>query len=102
MVFQEVVRSGSFGSAAKQLGLSQPAVSKVISEMEGYFGLELIIRKNTGVKLTEAGKVLLTYSESITRELRNMCSEMSRMIGNTVCDVSFGYPSLIGFTFFRA
>lgn len=99
LVFQEVVRSGSFGSAAKQLGLSQPAVSKVISEMEAYFGLEIIIRKNTGVKLTEAGKVLLTYSESITRELRNMCSEMSRMIGNTVCDVSFGYPSLIGFTF---
>lgn len=99
VVFQEVVRSGSFGSAAKQLGLTQPAVSKIISDMETYFGLELIIRKNTGVKLTEAGKVLLTHSESITRELRNMCNEMSGMVGNGVVDVSFGYPSLIGFTF---
>ncbi len=99
MVFLEVVRSGSFGSAAKQLGLTQPAVSKIISDMETYFGLALIIRKNTGVKLTEAGKVLLTHSESITRELRNMCNEMSSMVGNDVVDVSFGYPSLIGFTF---
>lgn len=99
LVFQEVVRSGSFGSAAKQLSLTQPAVSKIISDMEAYFGLELIIRKNTGVILTEAGKVLLTYSESITRELKNLCSEMNRMVGNSVVDVSFGYPSLIGFTF---
>jgi LysR family tdc operon transcriptional activator len=99
VTFQEVVRSGSFGSAAKQLGLTQPAVSKIISDMETYFGLELIIRKNTGVKLTEAGKVLLTYAESITREMRNMCSEMHSLIGSGVVDVSFGFPSLIGFTF---
>lgn len=99
VVFQEVVRNGSFGSAAKQLNLTQPAVSKIINDMETYFGLELIIRKNTGVKLTEAGKVLLSHSELITRELRNMCSEMSSMAGNGEIDVSFGYPSLIGFTF---
>ncbi|MBU4683831.1 transcriptional regulator TdcA [Cedecea davisae] len=99
VVFQEVVRSGSFGSAAKQLSLTQPAVSKIISDMEALFGVELIIRKNTGVKLTEAGKILLGYSESITREMRNMCDEMNCLVGNGSVDVSFGYPSLIGFTF---
>lgn len=99
VVFLEVVRSGSFGSAAKQLGLTQPAVSKIISDMETYFSLALIIRKNTGVKLTEAGKILLTHAEIITRDLKNMCSEMNSMVGNGVVDVSFGYPSLIGFTF---
>ena len=30
VVFQEVIRSGSIGSAAKELGLTQPAVSKII------------------------------------------------------------------------
>ncbi|ATF91112.1 HTH-type transcriptional regulator AbgR [Cedecea neteri] len=99
VVFQEVVRSGSFGSAAKQLGLTQPAVSKIISDMEALFGLELIIRKNTGVQLTVAGKVLLGYAESITREMRNMCNEMNSLVGSEAVDVSFGYPSLIGFTF---
>ncbi|MEG2827961.1 MAG: LysR family transcriptional regulator, partial [Edwardsiella sp. (in: enterobacteria)] len=45
VVFQEVIRSGSIGAAAKRLGISQPAVSKTISEMEDYFGIEVIIRK---------------------------------------------------------
>ncbi len=60
VVFQEVIRSGSIGSAAKSLGLTQPAVSKIISDVEAYFGVELIVRKNTGVTLTEAGQVLLS------------------------------------------
>lgn len=98
VVFQEVIRSGSIGSAAKQLGLTQPAVSKIISEIETYFGMELIVRKNTGVTLTSAGQVVLTYSESITREMKNMVSEMNSMSSSGVADVSFGFPSLIGFT----
>lgn len=77
----------------------QPAVSKIISDVEAYFGVELIVRKNTGVTLTEAGQVLLSWSESITREMKNMINEMNSMTCNTVVDVSFGFPSLIGFTF---
>ncbi|KAF1369852.1 transcriptional regulator TdcA [Yokenella regensburgei] len=99
VVFQEVIRSGSIGSAAKQLGLTQPAVSKVINDIESYFGIELMVRKNTGVTLTSAGQVLLAYSESITREMKNMVSEMNSLSCSSVLDVSFGYPSLIGFTF---
>lgn len=99
VVFQEVIRSGSIGSAAKELGLTQPAVSKIINDIEGYFGVELVVRKNTGVTLTHAGQVLLSWSESITREMKNMVNEMNSMTDNAVVDVSFGFPSLIGFTF---
>lgn len=99
VVFQEVIRSGSFGSAAKQLGLTQPEVSKIINDIESNFGIELMVRKNTGVTLTSAGQVLLSYSESITREMKNMVNEMNSLSCNSVVDVSFGYPSLIGFTF---
>ena len=72
VVFQEVIRSGSIGSAAKELGLTQPAVSKIINDIEDYFGVELVVRKNTGVTLTPAGQLLLSRSESITREMKNM------------------------------
>lgn len=99
VVFQEVIRSGSIGSAAKELGLTQPAVSKIINDIEVYFGTELVVRKNTGVTLTNTGQVLLSWSESITREMKNMVNEMHSMTCNTVVDVSFGFPSLIGFTF---
>ncbi len=37
VVFQEVIRSGSIGAGAKALGLTQPAVSKIIGDMESYF-----------------------------------------------------------------
>lgn len=99
VVFQEVIRSGSFGSAARQLGLTQPAISRIINDIESNFGIELMIRKNTGVTLTSAGQVLLNYSESITREMTNMVNEMNSLSCSSVVDVSFGYPSLIGFTF---
>lgn len=59
VVFQEVIKSGSIGSAARQLGLTQPAVSKIISDIESYFGVEVMVRKNTGVKLTAAGGAAL-------------------------------------------
>lgn len=99
VVFQEVIRSGSIGSAAKELGLTQPAVSKIINDIEAYFGTELVVRKNTGVTLTNTGQVLLSWSESITREMKNMVNEIHSMTCNMVVDVSFGFPSLIGFTF---
>ncbi|TGC92160.1 transcriptional regulator TdcA, partial [Salmonella enterica subsp. enterica serovar Wilhelmsburg] len=68
VVFQEVIRSGSIGSAAKSLGLTQPAVSKIISDVEAYFGVELIVRKISGVSLTEAGQGLLSRSAGMTGE----------------------------------
>lgn len=95
VVFQEVIRCGSIGSAAKQLRLTQPAVSKIINDVEYYFGTELMIRKNTGVTLTSAGQVLLAYAESITREMKNMVSEINSLSAGGVVDVSFGFPSLI-------
>ena len=99
VVFQEVIRSGSIGAGAKALGLTQPAVSKIIGDMESYFGSELIVRRNTGVSLTEAGQVFLNWSETITREMKNMVNEMNALTNSTVVDVSFGFPSLVGFTF---
>ncbi len=76
VVFQEVIRSGSIGSAAKELGLTQPAVSKIINDIEDYFGVELVVRKNTGVTLTPAGQLLLSRSESITREMKGNDSNL--------------------------
>lgn len=83
----------------KALGLTQPAVSKIIGDMESYFGSELIVRRNTGVSLTEAGQVFLNWSEAITREMKNMVNEMNALTNSAVVDVSFGFPSLVGFTF---
>ena len=39
--------------------------------------------KNTGVKLTAAGRVLLSHAESITREMKNMVSEINSLSFST-------------------
>lgn len=61
--------------------------------MESYFGSRLIVRRNTGVSLTEAGQVFLNWSEAITREMKNMVNE------NECSDQQRGGGCLLWFPF---
>jgi DNA-binding transcriptional LysR family regulator len=63
--FLAVVKAGSFREAAKQLGISQPAVSQHIKKLEAYLNTQLIIRDRKGHQLTPASRTLLPYAESL-------------------------------------
>ena len=67
--FYEVARWRSFSKAAKELYLSQPAVSRQISSLEAEVGLPLFVRMANHISLTEAGRKLLGYAEEIIRTL---------------------------------
>ena len=54
--FECAARTGSFAGAAKELGTSQPAVSRHIANLEEQLGTKLFDRSRNGVKLTEAGR----------------------------------------------
>lgn len=56
--------------AADRLALTQPAVSKTISELEEVVGRPLLLRHPRGVELTPAGEVLLKYAGASLRNLR--------------------------------
>ncbi len=88
----------ALSARCKELGLTQPAVSKIINDIEDYFGVELVVRKNTGVTLTLPSIVTLPFRIHY-REMKNMVNEISGMSSEAVVEVSFGFPSLIGFTF---
>ncbi|EHR8836241.1 transcriptional regulator TdcA [Shigella flexneri] len=98
IVFQEVVRCGSIRAASRSLGVTQPAITRTIHDIENYFDTELIIRNNTGVELTEAGKLLLSHSRIILKDISHSVTEMRRLLEHTSAEVAFGYSSLIGFT----
>ncbi len=57
--FRLVAEKRNFRAAADELGVSKPAVSRTISELERSLGVELLRRSWKGADLTEAGEVFL-------------------------------------------
>ncbi len=64
-VFSVLARTGSFTATARELGITQPAVSQRIAELEKETGLPLFDRNPGNVALNAHGKVFLGYAERI-------------------------------------
>src|SRR5262245_10448773 len=64
-----VVRSRSMAKAATQLNISQPAVSKAISELENLLGVRLLDRNRQGIVPTAYGRALLDCGVAIFDDL---------------------------------
>ena len=63
--FRLVVQRGSFSAAADLLGLSQPAVSLQVRQLEQFLQTRLLERTGRGIKATAAGIALLAHSDRI-------------------------------------
>jgi DNA-binding transcriptional LysR family regulator len=63
--FAVVARLGGFHKAARELGISQPGLSRSIEALESIVGKKLLIRSVKGVRLTEEGKMILAFFEKI-------------------------------------
>lgn len=61
ITFKALVETGSFTKTAKQLGLTQPAVSQHIQKLERELGEPLLIRHGRTTDMTPAGEVLLQH-----------------------------------------
>ena len=64
-VFITVAQEQSFTKAASVLGVSQPAVSQNVAELEKGLGVELFDRKRGEVVLTSEGKVFMNYARTL-------------------------------------
>ncbi|ALN74674.1 MULTISPECIES: LysR family transcriptional regulator [unclassified Aureimonas] len=69
VVFEAVVRVGSFSRAGRELALTQSAVSRQIAKLEAFVGTSLFVRTPSGVHLTSSGE---TYAVEIVRLLNEM------------------------------
>lgn len=76
LAFVAVAREGSFTKAAKQLGVSQSALSHTIRGLETRLGIRLLTRTTRSVSPTEAGERLLNTAaprfDEITQELASL------------------------------
>jgi DNA-binding transcriptional LysR family regulator len=64
--FVLVVDTGSFSAAARRLKVGQPAVSKLVAQLEERLGVKLLVRTTRGLTATEAG---LKYYERARRSI---------------------------------
>jgi DNA-binding transcriptional LysR family regulator len=70
-VFVESVRRGSFSAAARQLGLSPSAISKLLSRLEARLGVRLINRTTRRLSLTEGGERYFARCQEILADIED-------------------------------
>ena len=92
--FVAAARSEHMARAAEQLDLSQPALSRSIQKLEEELGLPLFDRVGRGVRLNEAGKILLRRVDRANAEFEDALREL-KDFGATK-SVSVGYLSTFG------
>ena len=76
-VLLEVAHAGSMAKAAAQLALSEPAVSRSISDMENTLGVSLFDRSSKGVEPTRYGRALIKGGRDRCRRYRPDVPEIS-------------------------
>lgn len=70
-IFNCVANTGNISRAAKELYISQPAISKAISKLEQNLEVTLFTRNSRGVHLTEEGKMLYEHTKSAFETLQH-------------------------------
>jgi LysR family transcriptional regulator of gallate degradation len=69
--FEAVARCRSIGGSARELGLSQPAVTQMIAQLETGLAVSLLERRPSGSFLTPLGSVLLTRVQRLFAHVRS-------------------------------
>jgi DNA-binding transcriptional LysR family regulator len=90
LTFDRVIETGSILRAANDLGLTQPAVTKVIQELESSLGGVLFERSNRGVVPTDLGRVVGRRVKSLLAEFRHMTDELDHFRFGTAGHVIVG------------
>lgn len=88
--FAEVVERGSFSAAAEHLGLTQPAVSLRVRQLERALGLPLIERVGKRATPTAAGSELLTHAGRIQETVELALQSLAPYTSGTTGRVRLG------------
>jgi len=90
--FAEVIRTGSATSAGRNLGMTQPAVSRIIAQLEGSVGFELFYRDRGRLVATKDGLALAEEVELALAGLRRVDSLVSDIATSAVGELRVVAP----------
>lgn len=80
------------GKAARELGISQPAVSEVIAQLEHSLGVKLLDRTSQGVEPNAYGAALLTRSVAAFDEIMQAVKDIEHLADPTTGEIRIGCP----------
>jgi DNA-binding transcriptional LysR family regulator len=89
-VFLAVAQAGSMAKAAEQLGVSQPVVSKTISDLEHALAIRLLDRNSRGVEPTTHGDAFINCSTAVFDEIRRGVQQLAFLSDPTVGELGVG------------
>ncbi len=92
LLFRTVARAGSLSAAARELLMTQPAVSQQLRLLEREIRLPLLLRGPRGVQLTEAGQRLLVQADGVASHLHLATEELAGL-----ADLRAGRVRLVAF-----
>lgn len=95
-VFVKVVEEQNFSNAAKQLHMSQPAVSQYIRSLEKEMGLRLLDRTNKYVRMNKAGEIVYHHAKEITELYGKMKRLVEDLSSEAVGKISVGASYTFG------
>jgi DNA-binding transcriptional LysR family regulator len=80
-VFEAVARTASFSTAARELGVTQPAISNTIAKLERHLGIKLFERRGTRIRLSPKGEALFPAVASGWAAIETAIDEICRPPG---------------------
>jgi len=80
-VLVAVAREGSVTAAAESLHYAQPSVSHHLARLEAEIGVPLLQRMGRGIRLTDAGRLLVARAEPILAQMEAAQAEVEELVG---------------------
>jgi LysR family transcriptional regulator of gallate degradation len=83
VMFVKLAESHHMPTVAKSLGISQPAVSSAINDLESSLGIALFKRTSKGMVATDEGELLVFRAKRALAELRHVYADLAALRGTT-------------------
>lgn len=93
--FKEIAERGSIRSASRSMGISQPALTRNIKDLENQLGVSLIERNSNGITLSVYGEYFLKHAKLILKELELAQDGIRQQLDKFNGSVSIGMGSSV-------
>lgn len=89
--FQKIAKLQHYHQAAKELNISQPSLSRSISNLEDELGVSLFQKNGRNIELTKYGRIFLEHVNRILEEINIVENKMKSLAGSRSGHIDIGY-----------